>query len=65
MKDTKDQLLIHKAVMREAKRTCLSMAWIDYKKAYDMVPHSWVLEVMGMMGVAGNVDGLIRGGMET
>jgi hypothetical protein len=23
----------------------LSMAWIDYKKAYDMVPHSWIKEV--------------------
>ena len=26
------------------------MAWIDYKKAYNMVSHSWLLEVMGMMG---------------
>ncbi len=62
---TKDQLMIDKAVMREAKakRRCLSMAWIDYKKAYDMVPHSWLLEVMGMMGVAENVDGLMRGSM--
>ena len=20
------------------------MAWLDYKKAYDMVPHSWIIE---------------------
>ena len=25
----------------------LSMAWIDYKKAYDMVPDSWILECLG------------------
>ena len=39
---TKDQLLIDKAVLREAKRKRrhLSVAWIDYKKVYDMVPHS-------------------------
>ena len=24
------------------KRSHLSIAWIDYKKAYDMVPHSWI-----------------------
>ena len=22
-----------------------AMAWVDYKKAHDMVPHSWILEV--------------------
>ena len=39
---TKDHLLIDKAVLREAKtkKRNLSMCWIDYKKAYDMVPHS-------------------------
>ena len=62
---TKDQLLIDKAVLKEVKRKrrCLSMAWLDYKKAYDMVPHSWLLEVMGMMGVAENVEGLMRESM--
>ena len=39
---TKDQLLIDRMILRNCKRrkTGLSMAWIDYKKAYDMVPHS-------------------------
>ena len=36
------------------------MAWVDYKKAYDMVPHSWILEVVGMMGIAENVCQLLR-----
>ena len=39
---TKDQLLIDKTVLRDCKRrhTNLAMAWIDYKKENDMVPHS-------------------------
>ena len=38
---TKDQLLIDKMVMINNKRrkTNLSMAWIDYKKAFNMIPH--------------------------
>ena len=35
------------------------MAWVDYKKANYMVPHSWLLEVVEMMGVAGNVRTLL------
>ena len=62
---TKDQLLIDKAIMAEAKRKkrFLGMAWVDYKKAYDMVPHSWLLEAIEMVGVAGNVSGLLRRSM--
>ena len=39
---TKDQLLIDKTVLRDCKmkHTNLAIAWIDYKKAYDMVNHS-------------------------
>ena len=41
---TKDQLLIDKLVIRNCKRRqiWLGMAWVDYKKAYDMIPHSCV-----------------------
>ena len=31
------------------------MAWIDYRKAYDLVPHSWVNECMEMFGIAENL----------
>ena len=39
---TKDQLLIDKAILRNCKnrKVNLAMAWIDYRKAYDMIPHS-------------------------
>ena len=35
---TKDQLLIDKAILKDCKRrnTNLAMAWIDYRKAYDI-----------------------------
>ena len=39
---TNDLLYIDKAVIKEVKsrNKNFAMAWIDYKKAYDMVPHS-------------------------
>ena len=40
------------------------MAWIDYKKAYDMVPHSWILECLDLFGVAENIKGLLANSME-
>ena len=38
---TKDHLLLDKAIMRDSRNqhTNLTMAWVDYRKAYDMVPH--------------------------
>ena len=31
------------------------MAWIAYKKAYDMVPQSWIIECLDLFGVAENI----------
>ena len=41
-RDTTDQLLIDEAILRNCRRACKEVAigWIDYKKAYDMVPQS-------------------------
>ena len=47
---------------RRSKRN-LAMAWVDYKKAYDMVPHSWILKVSELLGVADNVNGLMERSM--
>jgi len=40
---TKDHLLIDKAVLKDAKRKkrCLSMAWVDYRKAYMVLTHGF------------------------
>ena len=62
---TKDQLLVDKAILKNCRRrlTNLSMAWIDYKKAYDMVPHSWILKCPEMVGAAKNMISIISNSM--
>ena len=62
---TKDQLLIDEVVLKEVKRfrKNVGMAYIGYRKAYDMVPHSWILEMMEVTRVAKNVGSLIRKSM--
>ena len=44
---------INKMIMREVKmrKRNLSMAWIDYKKDYDMVPHSWIIDCLEAVGI--------------
>ena len=62
---TKDQLLIDRAVLKEArvKKRWLAMAWVDYKKAYDMLPHSWICESLHLVKVAKNLSRLVKGSM--
>ena len=64
---TKDQLLIDKQVLKHCKKhqRSLAMGWIDYKKAYDMVPHSWKIEAMKMVGIADNIVKLFENSKET
>ena len=44
----KDQLLINKMILENVKARSrnISTAWIDYKKAFDSVPHSWIAECL-------------------
>ena len=53
-KGTGDILFIDKMILQEVRmrKKNLAVAWIDYKKAYDMVPHSWIVECLGMVGVS-------------
>ena len=46
----KDQLMINNAILENCKKRKknLSTAWIDYKKAFDSVPHSWILKCLQM-----------------
>ena len=50
---SKDQLLINRMItgITKNKKGALSQAWIDYKKAFVSVPHSWILEVVKMYGI--------------
>ena len=53
----KDQLLIDKMILKNSKKrmTNLCLAWIDYKKTFDMVPHSWLLECLLLYNIIKNV----------
>ena len=63
---TNDLLYIDRAVIKEVKsrNKNLAMAWIDYKKASDMVPHSWFIECLDLFGVAKNIKSLLVNSME-
>ena len=63
----KDQLLIDKTVLKDCKRrkTNLAMAWIDYKKEYDMVPHSWIIKCLQLFGIAENVRKFMKDSMRS
>ena len=63
---TNDLLYIDRAVIKEVKsrNKNLAMAWIDYKKAYDMVPHLWIIECLDLFEVAENVKSLLVNSME-
>ena len=54
---TKDLLYIDRVVIKEvkSKNKNLAMASIDYRKAYDMVPHSCIIECLDLFGVAENI----------
>ena len=40
------------------------MAWIDYKKAYDMVLHLWIKECLDLFEVAENIKTLLVNNIE-
>ena len=50
---TNDLLFIDKIIMWEVKIRMqnLSIAGIDYKKAYDVVPHSWIIDRLETVGI--------------
>ena len=53
----KDQLSIDKTILRDCRKrhTNLGIAWIAYKKAYDMVSHFWILESLELVQVSDNI----------
>ena len=63
---TKDQLLIDKMIVKDCKKRLksLAVAWIDYRKAYEMVPHSWIQKCMEAFGVAVNVRSFVNASMK-
>jgi len=56
-KGCKGQVMKSKAIYEDFRRRNknLSTAWIDYQKAFDRVPHSWVEVSIAFVGVNSNI----------
>ena len=54
---TEELLYIDQYIVNESKtrRKNLAMAYINYKKAYDMVPKSWILHCLKMYKIPDQV----------
>ena len=65
-KGCKDQLIISKAIYEECTRRNkkLSIAWIDYHKAFVSVPHSWVEKSIEFVGVNSKIVRFCKLSME-
>ena len=65
-KGTKDHLLVDKMIMTDAKRghKNLFMSWIDLRKAYDSVPHDWILFCLKSYGVHPKIIDFLQGTMK-
>ena len=61
-----DLLYIDKKIMKEVKqrKKNIAMCWLDYRNAFDLVPHSWLNECLSMFGVAENVKDLLINSMK-
>ena len=62
---TKDQVLIDKAVVRNSRRrkTNLNVAWVDFRKTYDMVPYCSILKTLEIVGTATKTTELLKRNM--
>ena len=59
---TVELLYIDQHILNETKtrRKNLAMAWINYKKAYDMVPQSWIINCLKMYKISHEVINFIK-----
>ena len=62
---TKDTLKKRHCFLHYKRHGNLAMAWIDYKKYYDIVPHSWICECLEMFGIASNVQDFLNNSMKS
>ncbi|XP_044760856.1 uncharacterized protein LOC123318302 [Coccinella septempunctata] len=47
------------------KQRSISVAWVDYKKAFDSVPHTWLIKVLKIYGVPETIIDLLKYLMKT
>ena len=63
-KGTSGLLFIGKMILREVRMRKKNLAWIDYKKAYDWVPHFWIVDCLGMVGVSEQIKHFLSESMK-
>ena len=64
---TAELLYIDQHILNESKtrRKYLAMTWIDYKKKYDMVPQSWIINCLKMYKISYEIINFIEKTMKT
>ena len=63
---TAELLYLDQHILNESKnrRKNLAMAWIDNKKAYDMVPQSWIINCLKMYKISHEIINFIEKNMK-
>ena len=56
---------IDKHILNKTRQNNLAFTWIDYKKAYDMVPQSWIINCLKMFKISDEVINFIEKTMKT
>ena len=61
-----DQLLINSMVLDDAKQRNknISIAWIDYRKAFDSIPHDWLIKSLEIHGFGDVLINFFKEGIE-
>ena len=62
----KDQLLIDRMILENCRSSGkdLSTAWIDYRKAFDSVPHDWILKSLDLYKISPVISQFLKSAME-
>ena len=62
----KDQLLIDRMILENCRTRGknLSTAWIDYRKAFDSVPHDWILKTLDLYKVSPVISQFLTNAMK-
>ena len=61
----KDQLLINRMPMENCQKNHrnLSIAWIDYRKTFDSIPHGWILRALDIFKLSPTIINFLQHNM--
>ena len=60
--ETTEQRFINKSILKEVKisRRNLVTVWLSHRKAFDSVPHNWLLQALKLAKVPGIIVNTIK-----